>query len=102
MSIFDRFRHLGCRQDPRIKYFFVIDQARQENQKIKIVRNYAILDFPISLVPQAQVLIGLSGGTKRYDLERLQPFHFDMNITDFHFDAFLENLQVNGIVWDMK
>ncbi|KAF4664269.1 hypothetical protein FOZ61_000997 [Perkinsus olseni] len=77
--------HFGCQQDPRIKYFFSIDPEKQENQKTKI----------------AQVLIGLCGGPQRYDLEQLQPFHFNMNITDFHFDAVLENMQAACAVLEL-
>ncbi|KAF4656433.1 hypothetical protein FOL47_008915 [Perkinsus chesapeaki] len=68
--------HMGCRADPRVKYFFDIEADKQDNQKTKI----------------GEVLIGLCGGAKKYDLSQLQAFHFNMNITDFHFDAVLENI----------
>ncbi|EER19474.1 hypothetical protein Pmar_PMAR012455 [Perkinsus marinus ATCC 50983] len=32
---------------------------------------------------------GAFGGLSRYDNDRLKPAHYNMNITDYHFDAFL-------------
>ncbi|KAF4667665.1 hypothetical protein FOL47_003438 [Perkinsus chesapeaki] len=36
-----------------------------------------------------QFMSGAFGGPVQYDADRLKPAHYDMNITDFHFDAFI-------------
>ncbi|EER18560.1 hypothetical protein Pmar_PMAR008889 [Perkinsus marinus ATCC 50983] len=73
----------GCLVDPRVKYYFALEPAKMTNLKAKMV--WLLL---------AQVIIGLSGGPSVYDLKRLRPIHYNMNITDYHFDTLLENLRV--------
>ncbi|KAF4651942.1 hypothetical protein FOL47_011343 [Perkinsus chesapeaki] len=68
----------GCLADPRVKYYFALEPARMTNLKSKM----------------AQVIVGISGGPSVYDLKRLRPIHYHMNITDYHFDSMLENLRV--------
>ncbi|KAF4673878.1 hypothetical protein FOL46_006286 [Perkinsus olseni] len=68
----------GCLVDPRVKYYFALEPAKMTNLKSKM----------------AQVIVGLSGGPAVYDLKRLRPLHYNMNITDYHFDTMLENLRV--------
>ncbi|KAF4747646.1 hypothetical protein FOZ62_013941, partial [Perkinsus olseni] len=67
----------GCVVDPRVKYFFTKDPSKLSGIQIKFT----------------QLLTGLLGGPKTYDYARLRPAHYNLNITDYQFDAVVENLQ---------
>ncbi|KAF4730426.1 hypothetical protein FOZ62_011286, partial [Perkinsus olseni] len=67
----------GCVVDPRVKYFFTKDPSKLSGIQIKFT----------------QLLTGLLGGPKTYDYARLRPAHYNLNITDYPFDAVVENLQ---------
>jgi truncated hemoglobin YjbI len=60
--------------DTRLKYFF--DKPKQKIRQIK-QRMY-------------QYLSGAYGGPVQYDASLLRGVHVNMNLTDYHFDAFLE------------
>ena len=60
--------------DSRLKYFF--DKPKQKIRQIK-QRMY-------------QYLSGAYGGPVQYDASLLKGVHTNMNLTDYHFDAFLE------------
>ncbi|KAF4669067.1 hypothetical protein FOL47_002717, partial [Perkinsus chesapeaki] len=68
----------GCVVDPRVKYFFTKEPGKLGGIQAKLV----------------QLLTGLMGGPKTYDYARLRPAHYNLNITDYQFDAVVENLQV--------
>ena len=61
--------------DARVKYFF--DKPKQKIRQIK-QRMY-------------QYLSGAYGGPVQYDASQLKGVHLNMNLTDYHFDAFLES-----------
>lgn len=61
-------------EDSRLRYFF--DKPKQKIRQIK-QRMY-------------QYMSGAYGGPEQYDASQLRGVHINMNLTDYHFDAFLE------------
>ncbi|KAF4650832.1 hypothetical protein FOL47_000835 [Perkinsus chesapeaki] len=68
----------GCLLDPRVKYFFSKDSSKMSHIKSKMV----------------QLLTGMLGGPQLYPVDKLRAVHYGLNITDYQFDAVLENFQV--------
>jgi truncated hemoglobin YjbI len=67
----------GCLDDPRMSFFFQIAQKREAFFKRAIVN----------------VLMTLAGSSPaRYDLTQFKSTHFDLNISDYHFDTWVSNL----------
>ena len=63
--------------DPRLRFFFLIASTREATFKRAIVN----------------VILTIAGASPaRYDLTQLRASHFDVNITDYHFDTWLSNL----------
>ncbi|KAF4691243.1 hypothetical protein FOZ60_015921 [Perkinsus olseni] len=64
-------------RDPRTRAHFEKNQKKMDSIKAKM----------------CSFVTGLFGGPKTYDEENIQPVHYHMNITDYHFDAVLEMFQ---------
>ncbi|KAF4651101.1 hypothetical protein FOL47_000669, partial [Perkinsus chesapeaki] len=64
-------------RDPRTRAHFEKNQKKMDSIKAKM----------------CAFLTGFFGGPKTYDEENIQPVHYHMNITDYHFDAVLEMFQ---------
>ncbi|KAF4749485.1 hypothetical protein FOZ62_031500, partial [Perkinsus olseni] len=62
--------------DSRVQFFFNRDKATQRRIRMKMY----------------QYLSGAFGGPVQYDPANLKPAHYNMNITNYHFDAILEIL----------
>jgi truncated hemoglobin YjbI len=66
-----------CLDDPRLSYYFLVAQKR-ENSFIRSIVN---------------VILTIAGASPaRYDLTQLRGSHFNLNITDYHFDTWISNL----------
>ncbi|KAF4759440.1 hypothetical protein FOZ63_028402, partial [Perkinsus olseni] len=61
-------------EDSRIKFHFDKNKAKERSITTKLY----------------QFLSGAFGGLVQYDQDNLKPTHYDMNISDYHFDAVLE------------
>jgi len=69
----------GFRGDPRVKYFYEFSKEKLEGWKLKMT----------------QFLVGAFGGAITYEDSKLRLAHYKYNITDYHFDAFIENFFVS-------
>jgi len=68
----------GFRGDPRVRFFYEFTKEKLEQWKLKMT----------------QVMVGAFGGAITYEDSKLRTAHYKLNITDYHFDAFLENFWV--------
>ena len=66
----------GSLCDPRLRYFYLGVKIRQETFKRAFFN----------------CIVTVAGGPVMYDLTQLRAIHFDMNITDYHFDTLMINL----------
>ncbi|KAF4743795.1 hypothetical protein FOZ63_011121, partial [Perkinsus olseni] len=78
--------YTGCLLDPRVKYFFSKDTSKMTHIKSKMV----------------QLLTGMLGGPQLYPVYNLRPAHYGLNITDYQFDAVLENFQVAANIMEVE
>ncbi|KAF4718418.1 hypothetical protein FOZ63_003368, partial [Perkinsus olseni] len=60
-------------EDSRLRFYFEKSHFKRRNIRRKLY----------------QFMSGAFGGPLQYDNTHLKPAHYDMNITDYHFDAFL-------------
>eukprot|EP00451_Oxyrrhis_marina_P012213 CAMPEP_0204315914 /NCGR_PEP_ID=MMETSP0469-20131031/5104_1 /ASSEMBLY_ACC=CAM_ASM_000384 /TAXON_ID=2969 /ORGANISM="Oxyrrhis marina" /LENGTH=1158 /DNA_ID=CAMNT_0051296633 /DNA_START=50 /DNA_END=3526 /DNA_ORIENTATION=+ len=65
----------GCLGDPRVRFYFEVNKEKIQGIKLKMT----------------QLMVGAFGGATTYDDSKMRQIHYNMNITDYHFDAVLEN-----------
>jgi len=76
----------GCLGDPRVRYYFEVNKDKIVTIKQKMVA----------------LMTGAFGGPVTYDDSKMRQIHYGMNVTDYHFDAVLENFWCASELMEVK